>query len=117
MHLFQAVSPQWWSYYEATRGSKLYSTFGTWREALGRKAGGSRFSQAPLKRHNEESRDEAAGRRKRLLIAALPVFADLAARTARKPGHSALRAALARHLGREVSDRDARWLASKLKRG
>lgn len=114
---FLAGPEQWWSHYEATKGSKLYATFGTWRENVGRSTAGARRRTAPLKRHNEESRDDALGRRKRLLIAAQPVFADLAARSARRPGHSALRAALGRHLGRDVSVRDARWLVSQLKKG
>ena len=114
MPRFLAGPPQWWSHFEATRGSKLYSTFGTWKEALGRAAGGARRRQAPLDRHNEESRREALARQRKLLVAARPIYAGLAAEKGRKPGHSALREALAHHLGRGVSERDARWLVKEM---
>ncbi len=114
MPWFLAGPPQWWSHFQATRGSKLYSTFGTWKEALGRAAGGARRRQAPLDRHNEESRREALARQRKLLVAARPIYAGLSAEMGRKPGHSALREALAHHLGRGVSERDARRLVKEI---
>ena len=111
MPWFLAGPEQWWSHFEATRGSRLHSAFGTWKEA-----GGVRRRQAPLERHNAENRDEAKDRRERLLSVTRPLYADLTMEKGRKPGHAALRAALADELGREVSERDARWLVKAMKR-
>ena len=114
MPWFLAGPEQWWSHHEATKGLKLYSAFGTWKETLGRLAGGAERRLAPLRRHNEESRDEALGRRNRLLIAARAVCEDLTSRNGRRPGHKALRDAMCK-AGREINERDARWLTSVLK--
>jgi hypothetical protein len=115
MPWFLAGAEQWWSHYEATKGTKLYSTFGTWKGLLGREGGEPR-RLAPLKRRNDESREEALGRRKRLLIPARAVYVELTSRLGRRPGHGALRNGM-REAGRAVNERDARWLVQKLGKG
>jgi hypothetical protein len=109
------IGGQWWSAYEATRDSRLFSAFGSWREgpsARGKEAAEARRRE-PLKAHNQWNRRRARRRREELLAEARGIFADLAERSVRKPGHAALRMAMTRN-NCIVSERDARWLVKEL---
>jgi hypothetical protein len=106
---------QWWSHYEATRGSRLFSAFGSWREgpsARGKEAAEARRLE-PLKAHNQWNRRRARRRREELLAEARDLYADLVERSVRKPGHKALRKAMTRN-DCIASERDARWLVKAL---
>jgi hypothetical protein len=106
---------QWWSHYEATRGSRLFSAFGSWREgssARGKEAAEARRRE-PLKAHNQWNQRRAWRRREELLAEARDNYGDLVERSVRKPGHNALRKAMTRN-NFIVSERDARWLVKAL---
>ena len=105
---------QWWSCYEATRGSRLFATFGSWREGSARsKETVETRRLKPLTTHNNWKKQRTRRCRKKLLAQARDVYADLVARSALPPGRRTLRQALARNYC-VVSERDARWLIQEL---
>jgi hypothetical protein len=121
---------QFWSYFEATRGIRHWTLFGTWK--------GQRMAAAPastprrlptesgrrgvlrrrrvLQTVNQQRRQSADQRREALLAAAQPVVRSLESQLGRPPGRRRLLRALA-SAGHSVSERDARWLVLRLQRG
>ena len=115
---------QAWSYAAAMQGTRLYDTFGTWRESQAGRQGCSRIRRAKsedgnaLRRmafesKNRERRDDANDRRSRLVAVALPYYQKFKDAGGKQLGSPALRKAL-NEAGHAVSDRDARWLAKHL---
>lgn len=116
MPWFLADEVQWWSHHEATRGMRVHAPFGTWTGSCGGPTDAERRRQAPLRRRNAKTRDEALARRKGLLDLARPIFENLTMEMGRMPGHGALRQAMDES-GRDIEEREARWLVKHLKRG
>ena len=121
---------QAWSYLQATAGTRLYDTFGTWRgnpQGISRGTANretvaritedrqpERISHAMAFRHaNDERKYEAGNRRTGLMRKAETVFRNLKSKMGRNPGSKVLQTAMS-VAGYAISDRDSRWLVNQL---
>jgi len=121
---------QAWSYLQATTGTRLYDTFGTWRvnprgnpqgtedrEAVARITEDRQpecVSQAMAFRNaNNERMFDAGNRRAGLMRKAETVFRNLKSKMGRNPGSKAIQTAMS-VAGHTISDRDSRWLVKQL---
>ncbi|MEI8376228.1 MAG: hypothetical protein WCJ35_25690 [Planctomycetota bacterium] len=130
---------QAWSYLQATAGTRLYDTFGTWRgnpqgnpgtkdretetrittdrETVARiteDRDPERVSHAMAFRHaNNERMFDASNRRVGLMRKAETVFRNLKSKMGRNPGSKAIQTAMS-VAGHAISDRDSRWLVKQL---
>jgi hypothetical protein len=115
---------QAWSYVAAIQDTRLYDTFGNWRESQADQKRCSRKRRAPSE-DGEENRQwafestnarkhrDAEARRRQLAVIALPFFQKFKDAGGKRLGSPALRKML-EAAGYDVSDRDARWLAKNL---
>ena len=115
---------QAWSYAAAMQGTRLYDSFGAWRQSQAGRKQCSRKRRAKSEYGNENREmsfqsenyrrsADANARRRQLVAMALPCYQTLKDATGKQPGSPALRKAL-NEAGHAVSDRDARWLAKHL---
>ena len=115
---------QAWSYAAAMQGTRLYDTFGTWRDSqAGRQQcsrkrraqseDGNENRQMAFELENHQRYTKANDRRCQLVAVALPYYQDFTDHGGKRFGSPALRKAM-NEAGHAISDRDARWLAKHL---
>ncbi len=115
---------QAWSYLAAMQGTRLYDTFGNWRESQSDQKRCSRKRRAKSEDGNANRKDafasknyrkhrDAEARRRELAVIALPYFQKFKDVGGEHLGSPALRKMLS-EAGHNISDRDARWLATNL---
>lgn len=115
---------QAWSYVAAMQGTRLYDTFGNWRESQADQKRCSRKRRAQsedgnvnrqwaFKSENRRKQRDAKERRRQLAVIALPFFQKFKDAGGKHLGSPALRKMLS-EAGHNISDRDARWLVKNL---
>ena len=115
---------QAWSYVAAMHGTRLFDTFGNWRESQADQKRCSRKRRAQSEHggdnrkmafqcENECRRHDAKTRRRELATIALPILRKFKDAGGKHLGSPALRKMLS-EAGHSISDRDARWLAKEL---
>ncbi len=122
--IFLCSEQQAWSYAAALQGTRLYDSFGTWRESQAGRPQCSRLRH-PKSEYGNENRQmafqeenhrrchDANARRSQLIAVTLACYKTLEDIMGKPPGSPALRKAL-NEAGHAVSDRDARWLVTHL---
>lgn len=115
---------QAWSYAAAMQGTRLFDTFGNWRQSQAERKQcsrkrraksecGNEDRQAAFEFANSQRRHDANARRRQLAAVALPYYQKFKDAGGEHLGSPALRKAL-NDAGHAISDRDARWLAKNL---
>jgi hypothetical protein len=115
---------QAWSYAEAMQGTRLYDTFGNWRQSQAGRQQCSRKRRAKSEYGNENRQwafeaenhrrhSDADSRRRQLVPIALPYYQKFVDAGGKHLGSPALRKA-PNDAGHAISDRDARWVAKQL---
>ena len=126
---FLFTEEQFRAYHFAMQGTRMYDAFGIWREMLRSKRPrpsacsiSSRIESvlkkqrrlSALRQVNDLRQIEAQTRRERLMDVAAPICGQLVSQLGRAPGSPAIRNALAA-ASYSISDRDARWLAARVR--
>jgi len=119
---------QAWEYFEATRGIRLYDLWGSWKRRRARPSVSTRRPTSlptqdgrrgeirrrrAFQQENQDRQEQALTRREDLLEVATAAYDRLTTELGRKPGSPALRQALVEE-GHAVTDREARWLVSRI---
>jgi hypothetical protein len=115
---------QAWSYVAAMQGTRLYDTFGNWRDSQAEQKCCSRKRRAhseygkqnrkwAFKSENNQKHRDAEDERRKLAVKALPFYQNFKDAGGKRLGSPALRKMLS-EAGHNISDRDARWLAKNL---
>ena len=115
---------QAWSYSDAMKGTRLYDTFGNWRESQAEQKScppkprvqsecGEECRKWAFESENDRKHRDAEARRQKLAVIALPFYQKFKDAGGKRLGSPALRKSLS-EAGHNITDRDARWLAKNL---
>jgi len=119
--LFMLDRARWYDYMMATRGLRMYDTFGSWREALKDDDGDEPIltgKERIMRKLNITKQVAATARRRTLLAVAQPLWNQVMKSTPSGRGRPAHRRRLAdslRDAGLDISMRDLKWLVKELK--
>ncbi len=122
---FISSPAQWNKHFDATRNLRLFNCWGNWVSALPARKPAPRLSNAPTRRgryrrtvafreKNGERRQEAEARRQAIFVNNEDILLSLMEENGGVPGRICINRAFA-DAGRNISDRDARWIVKELK--
>jgi hypothetical protein len=122
--MFLFDGQQAWSYVEAMKGTRLYDTFGNWRESQAEQKScspkprvqsecGEECRKWAFESENDRKHRDAERRRRQLAAVALPYYRKFRDAGGKHLGRPALCKMLS-EAGHVVSDWDARWLVKNL---